>query len=136
MQAGHPSSVTRTDIAWSYIITLSSHHQTLTLRSYSWSWRQLDLQAYQRLFIGPAHRRMHQFAAKCEISQMMKYEATKPASLIQLLPMPNQVREDIAMDFIQGLPRSRGKTTILVAEDWLTKYTDFLTLGQFILHKK
>lgn len=67
---------------------------------------------------------------------MMKYEATKQASPIQLLPIPNQVWEDIAMDFIQGLPRSRGKTTILVVEDWLTKYTDFLTLGQFILHKK
>ena len=33
------------------------------------------------------------------------------------------------MDFITGLPKSEGKTIILVVVDWLTKYAHFFSLS-------
>jgi len=49
-----------------------------------------------------------------------------PAGLLLSLPLPDQVCEEITMDFIEGLPKSLGKSTILVIVDMLTKYAHFI----------
>jgi hypothetical protein len=54
------------------------------------------------------------FIRECEICQTHKVEQIAPTGLLQPLPIPNQVWEDISMDFIDGLPTSQGKTTIFV----------------------
>ncbi|XP_015160318.1 uncharacterized protein [Solanum tuberosum] len=61
----------------------------------------------------------------------LKMKATNlhPAGLLQPLPIPDQVFEDIAMDFITCLPSSKWKTTILTVVDCLTKYGHFIPLS-------
>lgn len=51
-----------------------------------------------------------------------------PQGLYSPCPAPSGVLTDLTMDFVEGLPKSRGRTTIFVV-DWLTKYVRFMGLG-------
>lgn len=60
---------------------------------------------------------------------MSKDENVPYPGLLQPLPIPNQAWAHMSMDFIEGLPRSKGKDTILVVVDRFTKSAHFIALS-------
>eukprot|EP00268_Persea_americana_P027174 TRINITY_DN26639_c0_g1_i2.p1 TRINITY_DN26639_c0_g1~~TRINITY_DN26639_c0_g1_i2.p1 ORF type:complete len:257 (-),score=12.70 TRINITY_DN26639_c0_g1_i2:629-1399(-) len=70
-----------------------------------------------------------EYFRNCDVSQQNKAEHLTPACLLQPLPIPNQVWEDISKDFIDGLPISKGKSTIFVVVNRLSKYAHFTALS-------
>ncbi|KAJ6795221.1 Uncharacterized protein M6B38_227580 [Iris pallida] len=69
------------------------------------------------------------YVQECVVCQENKGENVSPAGLLHPLPIPNQIWEDISMDFIEGLPTSNNKTTIVVVVDRLTKYVHLFALN-------
>lgn len=64
----------------------------------------------------------------CEVCQRNKEENVAYPGLLQPMPIPSRALEHVAMDFIDGLPKSSGKDSILVVIDRYTKYAHFFTL--------
>lgn len=60
--------------------------------------------------------------------QQTKYSIQQPYGLLQALPIPGQVWEEISIDFITHLPNSNGKKAIWVDVDRLSKFSHFISL--------
>ena len=72
---------------------------------------------------------VRQYIIHCDTCQRSNYENLYPAGLLQPLHVPDQVWEEIIMDFIDCLPRSLRKSSILVVVDRLPKYAHFIPLS-------
>lgn len=90
------------------------------------------LQTYKRL-AGEIHWKgmkesVKKHMAECIICQRNKHEAMAPVGLLQPLPIPNQVWDDITMDFVDWLPKSQGFDTLMMVVDRPSKYSHFIPL--------
>jgi hypothetical protein len=65
----------------------------------------------------------------CAVCQRNKAEHLHPTGLLLPLPVPQGVWTDIALDFIEALPRVRGNSVILTIVDRFSKYSHFIPLA-------
>lgn len=86
------------------------------------------LRVAQQWFWDGMREKVAEFVRSCEVYRRNKVSQQRPADLIQPLPIPSRVWEDVSMDFVEGLPVSKGIDTILVVVDRLSKHAHFVGL--------
>jgi hypothetical protein len=72
---------------------------------------------------------VQRFVEECLVCQQNKVETINTPGILQPLSIPSQRWEEVSMDFITGLPKSEGKSVIMVIVDRLTKYAHFCALS-------
>jgi transposase InsO family protein len=113
---GHNSALQTKIIAFCHSSAIRGHSGIATTyqrlkRYFAWKAMKQDVENYVR---------------QCTICQQSKHLNTHPFGLLQPLPIPQGIWRDLSMDFIEGLPKSKGFSVILVIVDRLTKYAHFL----------
>ena len=80
-----------------------------------------ELKTYQRiaaeLYCESMRKDVHKYVSECRICQQKKYLSTTPARLLQPIPIPTHVWDEVTLDFIEGLHSSGGYNVIFVVVD-------------------
>jgi hypothetical protein len=91
---------------------------------------QRTLHRLRRDFHFPRMRQQVQdFVRACGTCQRLKSEQLHPAGLLLPLPVPSSVWSDVGLDFVEALPKVRGKSVILTVVDRFSKYCHFIPLA-------
>jgi hypothetical protein len=83
----------------------------------------------QTFFVLGARGVVQDYMHACSTCQRNKMEHLHPTGLLQPLQVPSTVWADVAMDFIEALPKVSGKSVILTVVDMFFKYAHFIPLG-------
>jgi hypothetical protein len=106
---------------------LDEAHQTRYTVNLSHNKMYQDLR--KRFWWCGMKRDIAKYVSQCPSCQLVKAEHQKPAGLLKLLEVPMWKWEQIAMDFVFGLPKAKsGQDAIWVVVDRLTKCAHFLPI--------
>jgi hypothetical protein len=84
----------------------------------------------KQLFYWPGMKLMiKNWFQSCGICSQAKPDKATYPGLLHPLPIPDHAWQTISMDFIEGLPRSKGFNCILVVVDNFSRYAHFLPLS-------
>lgn len=86
----------------------------------------------QNFYWANMRKEVKQFISQCHICQQIKYKTKKPAGLLQPLPLPSAIWEDLSLDFITGLPPFQGHIAIMVVVDHFSKGAHFGVASLFL----
>lgn len=75
------------------------------------------------------YKEIQNYIRECAVCQKNKPDLAAYPGLLQPLPIPSKIWDQISMDFIEGLPSSGGKHVIMVVVDRLSKYAHFISLS-------
>lgn len=67
-----------------------------------------------------------EFIQGCDVCQRNKNDNLSSKGLLYPLPIQERVWEDMSMDFVEGLPKSEGKTVVFMAADRLSQLAHFI----------
>ncbi len=84
--------------------------------------------ARQRFWWPSLPHDVRQFVAACSVCAQNKTSNKPPIGLLRPLPIPTRPWSHIALDFVTGLPTSRGDTVILTVVDRFSKAAHFIPL--------
>jgi hypothetical protein len=91
---------------------------------------QKTLHQLRATFFMPGDGRLAcDFIHGCSVCQRHKIEHLHLAGLLQPVDIPTAVSQGIAMDFIEGFPKTDDKSVILTVVDHLSKYAHFIALA-------
>uniref|UniRef100_A0A3B3H296 Gypsy retrotransposon integrase-like protein 1 n=1 Tax=Oryzias latipes TaxID=8090 RepID=A0A3B3H296_ORYLA len=71
---------------------------------------------------------VREYVSACSVCARNKSSTSRRMGLLQPLPVPSRPWADISMDFVTGLPVSRGHTTVLTVVDRFSKMVRFIAL--------
>lgn len=87
------------------------------------------LKKIEQLFYWPGVKKdVTEYVKACDTCNRNKPEHVSSPGLLQPIAVPGNAWEVISMDFVEGLPKSKGKDVILVIVDKLTKYCHLIPL--------
>jgi hypothetical protein len=72
---------------------------------------------------------VQRFVVECLVFQQNKVETIKTLGILQPLAIPRQHWDEVSMDSITKLPKSEGKSVIMVIVDKMTKYAHFFAFS-------
>uniref|UniRef100_A0A670I6J2 Gypsy retrotransposon integrase-like protein 1 n=1 Tax=Podarcis muralis TaxID=64176 RepID=A0A670I6J2_PODMU len=75
---------------------------------------------------------VREYVRGCDRCQRAKGERAAPAGLLEPLPTPGRPWEVVSIDFMTDLPKSRGKTAVMVVVDLLTKMCHFIVCSHAV----
>lgn len=93
------------------------------------SRQQHTYQRIKQVFFWPGLKKdVEEIIRNCTVCIQNKLDNQPYVGLLQPLPVPQQAWNEISLDFVEGLPRSEGKDSIIVVIDRFTKYAHFIAL--------
>ncbi|XP_077429679.1 uncharacterized protein LOC144056607 [Vanacampus margaritifer] len=73
---------------------------------------------------------VREYIEACSVCARNKTSTRSRMGLLQPLPIPSRPWAEISLDFVTGLPLSKGKTTVLTVVDRFSKMVRFLALSK------